>query len=180
MKRIIIVLIIIVFCLVARSYARDFYLSIAPTISLENFDLQGIHEIIDKDRSLGFNFKFGHRIDEYLTTELDYDFIDGFRGYLIRNNIKSLVDIRINTVIPMLRAEVGPDHYKNYFSTGIGYMAADIGDSLYDAVWKIGIGFDYLNNKSIALEGQINYVVGLGKVKFIEYYNAALGLKYLF
>lgn len=180
MKKILTVALIIVLSLVVRSYARDFYLSIAPTISLENFDLEGLHEIIDKDRSLGFNFKFGHRINQYLLTEFDFDFINGFQGYLTQNDIISLVDIQIETAIPIFRAEVGSDYYKNYFSTGIGYMYADIGESLSDAVWKLGIGFDYLMVKSLALEGQINYVVGLGKVKFIEYYNAALGLRYLF
>lgn len=152
----------------------------APTISLENFDLVGTNETIEKEESWGLNLKFGYVLDEYISLEIDYDFIKGFEGILLYNNSYIAIDMQIYTIMPMFKTSIGSDKYKNYFSTGLGYMHMDWGGVKTDVCWKAGVGFDYFFTKNLSLGANINYVVGLGDVKFVEYYNGSLDLSFIF
>lgn len=167
-----------------NSYAKNIYFSLSPTLSLENFDLKGEDETIEKEESWGFNFKFGINVGKYISLELDYDYIAGFTGTFdnVIDNIKYTLaaDIQIDTIIPMFKTSVGSEKLKNYFSTGLGYMEADYGFNKSDVCWKLGTGFDYFFTEGFSLGANINYIVGLGDVKFIEYYNGSLGLSYNF
>lgn len=168
-----------------NAYAKV-YFTLAPTISLENFELKGEHETLRKKESFGLNAKVGYNFDnyDYISLELDYDYIDGFEGIFISKiNGSDYIfgaDIQIDTLIPMFKASVGTDKYKNYFSMGLGYMSADFGLSKSDVCWKFGTGLDYYFSKNLCLTGNINYVIGSGDVTFIEYYNGSLGLNLFF
>lgn len=180
MKRILIISLIIILCLTIRSYADNIYISLAPTISLENFDLKGKDETIDKEESFGFNFKAGYSFLKYISLEIDYDFIEGFEGYFKHDNNYFYADMQIFTLMPMFKTSTGTERYKNYFSTGFGYMNVDYGYVKTDLCWKAGIGLDYFFIENFSLGANLNYSVGFGDVKFIEYYNGSLNLSFIF
>lgn len=180
MKRIIVLSLIIILCLAVKAYADNIYISLAPTISLENISLKGDKETIEKQESWGFNFKTGYSFPKYISLEIDYDFIEGFEGYLKKDNKLYYADIQIYTLMPMFKTSTGTERYKNYFSTGFGYMHVDWGFVKTDLCWKAGIGLDYFFLKNLSLGANLNYSVGFGDVKFIEYYNGSINLSFIF
>lgn len=168
-----------------NAYAKV-YFTLAPTISLENFELKGEHETLRKKESYGLNIKIGYNFDnyDYISLELDYDYVAGFEGYFMTkiNGIDYIIagEVQIDTLIPMFKASVGTDKYKNYFSIGLGYMSADFGFSKSDICWKFGIGLDYIFAENLCLTGNINYIIGSADVTFVEYYNGSLGFTFFF
>lgn len=173
-------LVILILLLCFSAHAADIYFSLAPTISLENFGLKSKNETINKEESWGFNLKAGFIAGRYISLEVDYDYIDGFKGYFYQDKDLYYTDMQINTVMPMFKTSVGTEKCKNYFSTGIGYMHLDWGEVQTDACWKLGIGFDCFFKERYYLKGDINYIVGFGDVGHVEYYNGSAGVGIIF
>lgn len=177
---------------VVSAEEKQFYLGLAGSYQLTNFDND---DVVDWDSDAwGVNAKFGYRLARTLYLQIDVDYIPEIESALKANKaVGGDVDVYTGIfslkgyfpnfvkVKPFVIAGAGIMHYNaslNETAKSSGYYLED--DKETHICFKVGGGVDFFINEAISIGLEGNYTSGIEDVKEVNYYNFSLGAAYHF
>jgi len=214
MKRLLVFAVLVVaFIYSAPSYAqgdspnlKGAYIGIGGSIAFEDFDFDfpDPHKSLGCGESWGIDAKAGYYFNSRLSLELDFNYLFKFEGdgkvSSSGTTADGNLDVRIFTIMPVLKVSTGASPINPFFAVGLGYMNVKkdysetssispypytVSEDESDFGAKLGLGIDYFasNNLSIGLEA--DYIFGMGKIGMgglddVAYWDITLGICYYF
>jgi opacity protein-like surface antigen len=196
-----------VVCCSTSSYGQDaagrgLYIGMGASYAISNFDqevtdTEGASFDSDFDDTWGMNLKAGYHLTNWLSVELDFDYLSDFESDETLNVSGLPVDtdgeVDIITYMAVAKFTCVLEPLKPFIVAGGGLMNADIdlkastpdfsasdSDSESEPCVKLGLGADFFVNEvlSIGIEG--SYVWGFQDLDDIGYYNFTAGVGYHF
>jgi hypothetical protein len=172
------------------SGSKGLYAGIGGSVALENFDMRftGEHQTLGAGESWGVNGKVGYHLSNWFSLELDFNYLFEFeseeRVIVSGIPVDSETQLRIFTIMPVLKACTGHEPVNPFFAVGLGYMdvAFTSSDSYNksDIAAKVGLGIDFLASNNLSIGIEADYVFGMGDLDDIAYWNFTLGVCYYF
>ena len=169
------------------SGSKGLYAGIGGSIALENFDMRfpGEHKTLGAGESWGVNGKAGYHLSNWFSLELDFNYLFEFES--------EETELRIFTIMPVLKACTGHEPINPFVAVGLGYMdvafdkkissptitSSDSYDKS-DIAAKVGLGIDFFASNNLSIEIEADYVFGMGNLDDIAYWNFTLGVCYYF
>lgn len=130
----------------------------------------------------GFNFRVGQRLNQWVSAELEFEWIDDF--FPDERQELQIISTSANTRIYPLGGRVQP-----FVLAGLGIAAtivnhrdrsSSISQSNADWEFRGGGGVDFYYNDHIALTAEATYVSTVGDVKDLNHVSIGLGVLYRF
>ena len=212
MKRLLVFAVLVVaFIYSAPSYAagdwpdaKGTYIGIGGSIAFEDFDFDfpDPHKTLGCGESWGIDGKVGYHFNNRLSLELDFNYLFKFEGdkgmFVSGLPAEAKLDVRIFTIMPVLKVSTGSEPINPFFAVGLGYMNVKVdhtisspvvsysfSDDKSDFGAKLGLGIDYFasNNLSIGIEADYVFgmgMIGMGDLDDIAYWDITLGVCYYF
>jgi len=170
---------------------------IAEDVDLASVSLYGAVYEPDFDDTAGINVKVGGYITEYLSLEMNFDYL--FESswsetrYVYYTPVTCQMSAEVWTLMLAGKLFVAPGSLRPFLTAGWGLMRLDLdekisipgaaissSDNETDMCTKLGVGVDYFidDNKSLGLE--VAYVLGHGDLDEIRYFDYTLGFAYHF
>jgi hypothetical protein len=159
------------------------YIGIGPAFGFEDFSNTGG---IDIDDAYGFNTWAGYRFVDFLSAEMNLEYLDGFDFDIFGADIEgeALAFTWNAKVFPLTR--VITDRIDPFLYTGIG-----IGWLEYDAgrfgtadgtgfIARFGGGVDLYLTENLAFQASSSYVLPTGDLDDFAYVSLVFGLQYRF
>ena len=152
---------------------------------------------VDFDDTWGLNLKAGYHVNNWLSVQLDFDYLSEFEGDDRLDVDGTPVDLDaeldVMTYMGVLKFTCTLEPLKPFIVAGGGFMDADVdakasvpdasgssSESDSGACAKLGLGVDYFWTQSLAIGLEGSYVWGLGDVDEIQYFIVTAGLAYHF
>ena len=163
------------------SGSKGHYVGIGGSVALENFDMRFTdeHRTLNAGESWGVNGKVGYHISNWYSLELDCNYLFEFES--------EVTELRIFTIMPVLKACTGYEPVNPFFAVGLGYMDVAFDEKISsdsynksDIAAKVGLGIDFFASNNLSIEIEADYVFGMGDLDDIGYWNFTLGVCYYF
>lgn len=186
--------------------AKGAYIGIGGSIAFEDFDFDfpDPHKTLGCGESWGIDGKVGYHFNNRLSLELDFNYLFKFEGdgkvSVLGLPAEADLDVRIFTIMPVLKVSTGSAPINPFFAVGLGYMnvkknytelspiapyPSSVSEDKSDFGAKLGLGIDYFasNNLSIGIEADYMFgmgMIGMGDLDGIAYWDITLGVCYYF
>jgi len=165
----------------AADYSRTgWYISASGVYVVENWT--GTNDDAGADDSQGFNLRVGSRISEWVSLEIEFEWIDDF--FPDERQDFEAVSGAVNTRVYPLGGRFQP-----FALAGLGIVStvvdhrdrdSSIRQSNADWGFRAGGGLDAYVTEQIAISTEATYVWTVGDVKDIDHVSIGLGILYRF
>ena len=200
-------LLVMVVCCSTSSYGQDaagrgLYIGMGASYAISNFDqevtdTEGASSDSDFDDTWGMNLKAGYHLTNWLSVELDFDYLSEFESDKTMNVSGVPVDtdgeVDITTYMAVAKFTCVLEPLKPFIVAGGGLMNADIdlkattpdfsvsdSDSETAPCVKVGLGADFFITKALSIGIETSYVWAFQDLDDIGYTNLTLGVGYHF
>jgi opacity protein-like surface antigen len=159
------------------------YIGIGPAIGFEDFSNTGG---IDIDDAYGFNTWAGYRFVDFLSAEMNLEYLDGFDFDIFGADIEgeALAFTWNAKVFPLTRVITDRIDPFLYAGIGIGWLEYDAGRfGTADGtgfIARFGGGVDLYLTENLAFQASSSYVLPTGDLDDFAYVSLVFGLQYRF
>jgi len=196
---------VMVVCGSKSSYGQDaagrgLYIGMGVSYAISNFDqevtdTEGASSDSDFDDTWGINLKAGYHLTNWLSVELDFDYLSEFESDKTMNVSGVLVDtdgeVDVTTYMAVAKFTCVLEPLKPFVVAGGGVMNADIdlkaltpdfsvsdSESETEPCAKLGLGADFFVTKALSIGIEGSYIWGFQDLDNLGYYNVTLGVGY--
>jgi len=198
---------VMVACGSTSSYGQDaagrgLYIGMGASYAISNFeqevtDIEGASSDSDFDDTWGINLKAGYHITDWLSIELNFDYLSDFEANETLNvsgvPVGTVGEVGVSTYMAVAKFTCVLEPLKPFIVAGGGLMNADIdlkvstpdlsvsdSDSETAPCVKLGLGADYFMTEAFSIGIEGSYVWGFQDLDDIGYANFTFGVGYHF
>ena len=154
--------------------------------------------------AFGVNGRVGYRCHPYISTELQFETLTDFDGSISENGTPSndsarRFDLELETLVFTTNAKghLLTGRYQPFVLLGMGFMrmeskaydvtggtipgrAAQASERTVGVAFRYGAGLDFYLTKNVVMTAEGSYLMPLGELDGLDYYQFGVGLQYRF
>jgi opacity protein-like surface antigen len=184
---------------------RGFYLGLSASYARENFNDSDVDDLREKtgtikvlslenddDDVFGVMGRGGYRCHPYVSTELQFEWLDEFEGSGMMSDDGGPPESFRSKLEPFVMTANVKGHlltgrFQPFGLLGVGFMrleakgrAASFRETNVDVAMRFGGGLEFYATENVVVSAEASYLMPTGELNGLDYYSIGLGLQYRF